>query len=117
MSDIKRINVGKRMCDAAIHNGVVYLAGQVADNTSQDVKGQTAQVLATIDRLLADAGSDKTRMLQVQIFLSDIANFQAMNEVWDAWVPQGHTPPRATIESRLATPAYLVEIKVIAAVR
>jgi enamine deaminase RidA (YjgF/YER057c/UK114 family) len=89
----------------------------VADDTSKDVKGQTAQVLATIDRLLADAGSDKTRMLQVQIFLSDIANFPAMNEVWDAWVPQGHTPPRATIESRLATPAYLVEIKVIAAVR
>jgi len=117
MSEIKRINVGKRMCDAAVHNGVVYLAGQVADDTSQDVKGQTAQVLATIDRLLGEAGSDKTRMLQVQIFLSDIANFQAMNEVWDAWVPQGHTPPRATIESRLATPAYLVEIKVIAAVR
>jgi enamine deaminase RidA (YjgF/YER057c/UK114 family) len=117
MSDIKRINVGKRMSDVAVHNGVVYLAGQVADDTSKDVKGQTAQVLATIDRLLADAGSDKTRMLQVQIFLSDIANFPAMNEVWDAWVPQGHTPPRATIESRLATPAYLVEIKVIAAVR
>lgn len=117
MSEIKRINVGKRMCDAAVHNGVVYLAGQVADDTSQDVKGQTAQVLATIDRLLGEAGSDKTRMLQVQIFLSDIANFPAMNEVWDAWVPQGNTPPRATIESRLATPAYLVEIKVIAAVR
>jgi enamine deaminase RidA (YjgF/YER057c/UK114 family) len=117
MSEIKRINVGKRMSDVAVHNGVVYLAGQVADDTSKDVKGQTAQVLATIDRLLADAGSDKTRMLQVQIFLSDIANFPAMNEVWDAWVPQGHTPPRATIESRLATPAYLVEIKVIAAVR
>lgn len=117
MSDIRRINVGKRMSDAAVHNGVVYLAGQVADDTNQDVKGQTAQVLATIDRLLADAGSDKTRMLQVQIFLSDIANFPAMNEVWDAWVPQGHTPPRATIESRLATPAYLVEIKVIAAAR
>jgi enamine deaminase RidA (YjgF/YER057c/UK114 family) len=117
MSDIKRINVGKRMSDVAVHNGVVYLAGQVADDTSKDVKEQTAQVLATIDRLLADAGSDKTRMLQVQIFLSDIANFPAMNEVWDAWVPQGHTPPRATIESRLATPAYLVEIKVIAAVR
>ncbi|MFZ9505713.1 MAG: RidA family protein [Burkholderiaceae bacterium] len=117
MSDIKRINVGKRMSDVAVHNGVVYLAGQVADDTSKDVKGQTAQVLATIDRLLADAGTDKTRMLQVQIFLSDIANFAAMNEVWDAWVPQGHTPPRATIESRLATPAYLVEIKVIAAAR
>ena len=117
MSDIKRINVGKRMSDVAVHNGVVYLAGQVADDTSKDVKGQTAQVLATIDRLLADAGTDKTRMLQVQIFLSDIANFAAMNEVWDAWVPQGHTPPRATIESRLATPAYLVEIKVIDAAR
>ena len=117
MSDIKRINVGKRMSDVAVHNGVVYLAGQVADDTSKDVKGQTAQVLATIDRLLADAGTDKTRMLQVQIFLSDIANFAAMNEVWDALVPQGHTPPRATIESRLATPAYLVEIKVIAAAR
>lgn len=117
MSEIRRINVGKRMSDAAVHNGVVYLAGQVADTPSKDVKGQTAEVLATIDRLLAEAGSDKTRMLQVQIFLSDIANFAAMNEVWDAWVPQGHTPARATVESRLATPAYLVEIKVIAAVR
>lgn len=117
MSDIKRINVGKRMSDATIHGGVVYLAGQVADDTTKDVRGQTAEILATIDRLLAEAGSDKTRMLQVQIFLSEIGNFAAMNEVWDAWVPQGNTPARATIEARLATPAYLVEIKVIAAVR
>ncbi len=115
MSAIKRLHVGKRMSDAVIHNGVVYLAGQVADNTSLDVKGQTAEILATIDRLLAEAGSDKTRMLQVQIFLSNIGDFAAMNEVWDAWVPQGNTPARATVEAKLATPAYLVEIKVIAA--
>jgi enamine deaminase RidA (YjgF/YER057c/UK114 family) len=117
VSDIKRINVDKRLSDVAIHNGVVYLAGQVADTTTKDIRGQTAEVLATIDRLLEQAGSDKTRLLQVQIFLSDIANFAGMNEIWDAWVPQGHTPPRATVESRLATPAYLVEIKVIAAQR
>ena len=115
MSAIKRLHVGKRMSDAVIHNGVVYLAGQVADNTGLDVKGQTAEILATIDRLLAEAGSDKTRMLQVQIFLSNIGDFAAMNEVWDAWVPQGNTPARATVEAKLATPAYLVEIKVIAA--
>jgi enamine deaminase RidA (YjgF/YER057c/UK114 family) len=117
MTDIKRINVGDRLSDAAIYNGVVYLAGQVADTLTKDVKGQTAEVLATIDRLLAEAGSDKTRLLQVQIYLSDIGNFAAMNEVWDTWVPKGATPPRATVESRLATPEYLVEIKVIAAVR
>jgi enamine deaminase RidA (YjgF/YER057c/UK114 family) len=115
MSNIKRLHVGKRMSDVVIHNSVVYLAGQVAEDTKRDVKGQTAEILATIDRLLAEAGSDKTKMLQVQIFLSNIADFPAMNEVWDAWVPQGHTPARATIEAKLATPAYLVEIKVIAA--
>jgi enamine deaminase RidA (YjgF/YER057c/UK114 family) len=115
MSDIKRLHVGKRMSDVAIHGGVVYLAGQVADDPSKDTRGQTAEILATIDRLLGEAGTDKTRLLQVQIFLSDIANFAAMNEVWDAWVPQGHTPPRATVEARLARPEFLVEIKVIAA--
>lgn len=117
MSEIKRLHVGKRMSDVAIHQGTVYLAGQVADDPSKDARGQTAEILATIDRLLGEAGSDKTRLLQVQIFLSDIANFGAMNEVWDAWVPQGHTPPRATVEARLARPEYLVEIKVIAALR
>jgi enamine deaminase RidA (YjgF/YER057c/UK114 family) len=117
MTDIKRINVGDRLSDAAIYNGVVYLAGQVADTPTKDIRGQTAEVLATIDRLLAEAGSDKTRLLQVQIFLSDISHFSAMNDVWDTWVPKGSTPPRATVESRLATPEYLVEIKVIAALR
>ena len=115
MSDIRRLHVGPRMSDAVIHNGVVYLAGQVADDTSQGVGGQTAQILATIDRLLAEAGSNKNRILSAQIFLSDISTFGEMNKVWDAWVPQGHTPARATVEAKLATPAYTVEIKVIAA--
>jgi enamine deaminase RidA (YjgF/YER057c/UK114 family) len=113
--DIKRINVGARMSDAVVHNGTVYLAGQVADDASQDVSGQTRQVLAEIDRLLAECGSDKTRILSAQIFLADIKDFAAMNAVWDAWVPTGNTPARATVESRLAAPKYLVEIKVIAA--
>jgi enamine deaminase RidA (YjgF/YER057c/UK114 family) len=115
MSDIKRMNVGPRMSDAVIHQGVVYLAGQVADDKSLDVAGQTQQILATIDRLLAEAGSDKTRILTAMIFLSDISTFSQMNKVWDAWVPQGHTPARATVESRLAAPEYKVEIKVVAA--
>ena len=112
---ITRLHVGPRMSEAAIHNGVVYLAGQVAEDPSQDVASQTRQVLAAIDRLLAEAGSDKTRILQATIFLKSIADFPAMNGVWDAWVSPGHTPPRATVEARLAKPDYLVEIKVIAA--
>lgn len=103
------------MSDAVIHGATVYLAGQVADDPSADVKGQTQQVLDAIDRLLAQAHSDKTKILQAQIFLANIADFAAMNEVWDAWVPAGHTPARATVEAKLATPKYLVEIKVIAA--
>ena len=112
---IKRLHVGPRMSEAAIHNGTVYLAGQVADDPSEDAAGQTRQVLASIDRLLAECGSDKTRILSAQVFLADIADFAAMNSVWDAWVPAGHTPPRATVEAKLATPAYRVEIKVVAA--
>jgi enamine deaminase RidA (YjgF/YER057c/UK114 family) len=112
---ITRLHVGPRMSEAAIHNQVVYLAGQVAEDPSQDVAGQTRQVLAAIDRLLAEAGSDKTRILQATIFLKSIADFPAMNSVWDGWVPSGQTPPRATVEARLAKPDYLVEIKVIAA--
>lgn len=115
MSTIKRLHVGKRMSEAVIHNSVVYLAGQVAEDTSRDIKGQTQEILATIDRLLSEAGSDKTRILQAQIFLTTIKDFAAMNEVWDAWAAPGHTPARATVEAKLAAPAYLVEIKVIAA--
>lgn len=112
---IERLHAGRRMSEAVIHNGTVYLAGQVAEDPSQDIAGQTRQILAAIDRLLAEAGSDKSRILQAQIFLAEIADFAAMNAVWDAWVPAGNAPARATVESKLATPDYRVEIKVIAA--
>ena len=112
---LKRLHVGPRMSEAVVHNGTVYLADQVADDPSEDTGGQTRQVLAAIDRLLAECGSDKTRILSAQIFLADIADFATMNAVWDAWVPAGHTPARATVESRLASPKYRVEVKVIAA--
>jgi len=114
---IKRLHVGPRMSEVAVHNGTVYLAGQVAEDPGQDVAGQTAQVLAAIDRLLGEAGSDKTQILQATIFLKSIADFPAMNGVWDKWVAHGHTPPRATVEATLAKPDYLVEIKIIAAVK
>lgn len=112
---IERLHVGARMSQGAVHAGVVYLAGQVADDPTLDVAGQTRQVLASIDRLLAEAASDKTRILQAQVFLADISDFATMNAVWDAWVPQGHTPPRATVEARLASPEYRVEILIVAA--
>ena len=114
--DIRRLQPGKRMSEAVIHNGTIYLAGQVAADNTQDVAGQTRQVLAQIDGLLKEASSDKTKILSVKIFLRDISTFAEMNSVWDLWVPQGHTPARATIEARLAAPQYLVEIIVVAAV-
>jgi enamine deaminase RidA (YjgF/YER057c/UK114 family) len=82
-----------------------------------DVAGQTRQVLAAIDRLLDEAGTDKTRILSATIYLADIGTFAQMNSAWDTWVPQGHTPARATVEAKLAPPAYKVEIQVIAAQR
>lgn len=112
---IVRLKPGRRMSEASIHNGTVYLAGQVADDVGADIKGQTAQVLAQIDALLAEAGSSKSRILSTTIYLSSIANFAAMNEVWDAWVDQANPPARATVEARLAAPGYLVEIVCVAA--
>ena len=112
---LQRFHVGKRLSDMVIHNGTVYLAGQVAEDTSQDVTGQTRQVLAAIERLLEEAGSDKAKLLSAQIFLPSMADFAAMNAVWEAWVPQGHTPARATVEAKLANPDYKVEIQAIAA--
>lgn len=111
---ITRFETGARMSGAVVHNGTIYLAGQVGE-PGADVTTQTKQVLAEIDRLLALAGSDKTRILSAQIWLADMADFQKMNAVWDAWVPQGHTPARATGESKLAGPEYLVEIIITAA--
>lgn len=114
--DIKRLHVGPRLSEAALHQGVVYLAGQIADDTTQNIDGQTREVLGHVDRLLAEAGSDKTRILMCQIFLADIKDIAAMNAVWDAWVPTGQTPPRATVQAMLARPELLVEVVVTAAV-
>jgi enamine deaminase RidA (YjgF/YER057c/UK114 family) len=115
MASITRIETGPRMSKAVIHGDTVYLAGIVADDNKQDVTGQTKQILAEIDRLLALAGTDKSKLLRANIWLSDISTFGQMNAVWDAWVSQGNTPARATVEASLATPDYKVEIMVVAA--
>ncbi|MBL8509493.1 RidA family protein [Chitinimonas sp. JJ19] len=113
---IQRYHVGPRLSEIVVHNNTVYLAGQVAEATLADAaKAQTEEILGMIDRLLGEVGSDKTKILTAQIWLADIADYDAMNEAWSAWVPQGHTPARATVESRLATPEYKVEIKIVAA--
>ncbi|MFM2068173.1 MAG: hypothetical protein RLZZ584_3082 [Pseudomonadota bacterium] len=113
---IRRINPAARYCDVSVHNGTAWLAGQVPDDATQDIRGQTAQVLATIDALLAELGSDKSRLLMVQIFLADLADFDGMNEVWDAWVAPGQAPSRATVQARLARPEWRIEIVATAAV-
>jgi enamine deaminase RidA (YjgF/YER057c/UK114 family) len=115
--EITRLHVGKRLSELAIHNGTVYLAGQIADDTNEGIVGQTREVLGHVDRLLGEAGSDKSCILTCQIYIADMAHFAGMNEVWDAWVAPGHTPPRATVEAKLANPACLVEIVVTAALR
>ena len=113
---IQRIDAGPRMSEASIHNGVAYLAGQVPETDGADIETQTREVRASIDALLAQAGSDKRRILRAEIFLADIADFDGMNRAWDAWVVPGHAPARATIEARLARPEWKVEIVVTAAV-
>jgi enamine deaminase RidA (YjgF/YER057c/UK114 family) len=115
MSTIQRFDVGPRMCEMSVYNGVAYLAGQIAEDGSQDIAGQTRQVLAAIDALLARAGSDKSKILRAQIFLADLADFAGMNAVWESWVVAGHTPARATVQAALAKPEWKVEIVVTAA--
>jgi enamine deaminase RidA (YjgF/YER057c/UK114 family) len=114
---IERRHVGKRLSELVIHRaaGLVYLAGQVADDGHANINGQTQQVLANIDRLLAEAGSDKRRILSATIYLPDMADFPAMNAVWEAWVPPGDTPARATVQAKLASPEFRIEISVVAA--
>ena len=116
---IERHHTGKRMSEAVVFmpggERVAWLAGQVAADPVADITGQTTSVLAQIDALLAEIGSDKTKILSATIYLADIKDFAAMNAVWDAWVPQGHTPARATVEANLAAPAYRIEIQVVAA--
>lgn len=112
---IQRLHTGPRLSQVVIHGDTVYTAGIVADDPSADAAGQTRQILARIDGYLAEAGTDKTRILMATIWLADMGDFAAMNSAWDPWVPKGDTPARACVESKLATPAYKVEIRVIAA--
>ncbi len=115
--EIKRLHVGARLSEVAIHNDTIYLAGQIAEDTSLDIVGQTREVLGHVDRLLGEAGSDKTCILSCQIYIANMHDFPGMNLVWDEWVANGHTPPRATVEAKLADPACLVEIVIVAAQR
>lgn len=112
---ITRYDAGPRMAEMTVHNGVAYLAGQIAEDGTQDITGQTRQVLAAIDALLARAGSDKTKVLRAQIFLADLADFAAMNAVWEGWVVPGQTPARATVQAALAKPEWKIEIVITAA--
>lgn len=112
---IRRLAEEGRLSGAVVHAGTVYLAGQVADDPTQDAEGQTADILRQIDALLNEAGTDKTHLLTVQIFIADLADFAAMNRAWDAWLDPRHKPARATVEARLADPGWRVEITGIAA--
>ncbi|MCA1298740.1 RidA family protein [Stappia indica] len=116
MSDITRIEPGPRMSQAVVHNGTVWLAGQVG-KPGASVTEQTEAILARIDALLAEVNSDKSRLLQATIWLASMDDFAEMNAVWDAWVDPANPPARACGESRLATPDYKVEILITAAVK
>ena len=112
---IERRHSGPRMSQSVVHGDTVYLAGQVADDPSKDIAGQTGQILGKIDNLLAECGTDKSKLLWAQLWVTDMRNFAAMNEVWDAWIDPSNPPVRAGLCSALAAPHFLVEIMVIAA--
>ena len=112
---ITRIAPGARMSGAVVHGDTVYLAGHVSADRSLGVRGQTQAVLERLEQRLAEAGSDKSKLLSVQIWLAGMSTFDQMNEAWDAWVDTSHPPARATVEAKLASPDYLVEISAIAA--
>jgi len=114
---IQRLNVENRYSDVAIFNGVVYLAGQVANHLDQNIQGQMEEVLNMIDHLLAQANSHKSRILMAQIYLAEMSDYAGMNKVWDAWVSDilGNAPPRATVQATLANLNYKVEIVITAA--
>lgn len=112
---VQRLHTTSRFSEVAISGSLVHLAGQLAENTDLDIRGQTRQTLELIDRLLAEAGSDKSQIMSVLIFLKDIEqDYAAMNEIWDAWVPAGAAPPRTCVEAKLYSPAVLVEMTVTA---
>ncbi|NVK40887.1 MAG: RidA family protein [Oceanospirillaceae bacterium] len=114
---ITRMETGQRMSRIVIHNDTIYLCGQVAEDANADIREQTRTMLAKVDHLLEQAGSDREHMLSATVYVRDMKDFAAMNEVWDAWVPQGHAPARACVEARMARPELLVEISVTAAVK
>ena len=115
MAEIKRLHAGARYSEGSFHAGTVYLAGQVAVSGGSSIEAQTAEVLASIEKLLAEAGSSKSRILMAQIYLADMADYAGLNRVWDQWVASS-PPSRATVEAKLAKPEWKVEIVVTAAV-
>jgi len=112
---IVRIDPGQRFASAVVHGGLVFLAGHVAHSADASVREQTREILEAIDRHLAEAGTDKSRLLSMQVWLADIGHFSEMNAAWDAWVDKANLPTRATVEAKLASPAYKVEIAGVAA--
>ncbi len=114
-SHVTRLHVGPRLSEVSIHNGTVYLAGQIAEHTKADAFAQTQEVLGHVERLLGEARSDKRHILSATVYLSNMKHYADMNRAWDAWVEPGATPPRATIEAKLARSECLVEIQIVAA--
>ncbi len=112
---VERLHIGPRLSEAAIHHGVVYLAGQIAEETTADAFLQTREVLGHIDRLLAEARSDKRHILSATVYVASMKHYADMNRAWDEWVEPGATPPRATVEAKLARPELMVEIQIVAA--
>ena len=117
MTQIQRVHLTKRYSEAAIYNNVVYLAGQVPENSGEEVYAQTQEVLGLIDKLLSEANSDKSRILSCQIVLADMKDYVEMNRAWDEWVALNNAPPRACVEAKLADPKWKVEIVVTAAIK
>ena len=116
MANITKLDSNDTLSEIAMHNGVVYLAGQVPNDDSLDIKGQSREVFANIDAALAKAGSDKSKILSAQVFITDLANFDAFNSEWNQWVKDITPPARATVEAKLVNPNWLIEIMVIAAI-
>lgn len=114
MSHITRMETSERMSKIVTCNEMIYLCGQVADNTDEPIGPQTENMLAKVDALLAQAGSDREHLLSATVYIRDMKDFAGMNAVWDAWVPKGHAPARACVEARMARPDLLVEISVVA---
>ena len=112
---ITRMEIGTRMSKIVINNGTIYLCGQVPDNTDEGIKAQTANMLSKVEDLLLQAGSDIEHILSATLYVRDMKYFAAMNEIWDAWVPEGHAPARACVEARLARPELLCEVSIVAA--